>query len=80
MRTGKGKFLMRVLLAAATGACLLFGVPAARAAAVVETVSTCFVEAPKDAASVPAYECGYVTVPEDRSAPGGRVVRLAFRG
>ena len=78
MRTGKGKSLMRVLLAAATGACLLCGVPAARAAAVVETVSTCFVEPPEDAASVSAPECGYVTVPEDRSAPGGRTVKLAF--
>jgi pimeloyl-ACP methyl ester carboxylesterase len=63
--------------------CLLAGLSwmagvSVAAPAAVERVSPCFVTPPKGSPAKFKYDCGYVTVPEDRAAPGGRVVKLGF--
>jgi pimeloyl-ACP methyl ester carboxylesterase len=64
--------------------CALFGLvstlgaQATAAVATVEPVSPCFVAPPEDLASAFKYDCGYVVVPEDVSAPDGRKVKLGF--
>lgn len=45
----------------------------------IEHIDACFVHPPVDiAASIGAYDCGFVVVPEDRAQPEGAKVRLGF--
>jgi pimeloyl-ACP methyl ester carboxylesterase len=66
-----------VLLAAAAGAApAAVAVPAS--AISVEPVAPCFVAPPPGLAFDARFDCGYVVVPENASAPAGRRVKLGF--
>ncbi len=65
------------LLATAAGsASAAVTVPASAIA--VEPVVPCFVAPPQDLAIDVKFDCGYVVVPENSAAPGGRRVKLGY--